>query len=69
MGLVIDRDFAALKEWIARNSKNSDPSGQALLNFMNSLEIEASMDRSLAVLLRRVLAAAVDDAQRQQQAP
>ena len=65
---MIDDDFGVLKNWVTKNIADSDPTGHALLNFMASLELEASVDAAMAVALRRMVAAAFDDANRQQEA-
>jgi hypothetical protein len=65
---MIDDDFVVLKNWVVKKVDAPDATGQALLNLMSGLEIEASMDAAMAVTLRRMVAAAFDDANRQQEA-
>jgi hypothetical protein len=65
---MIDEDFLTLKAWVTKQLADFDTTGHALLNFMSSLEMEASMDAAMAVTLRRMVAAAFDDADRQREA-
>jgi hypothetical protein len=63
---MIDREYLMLKEWVANATRESHSgrTGLALFNFLSGLEMEASQDQALAVLRRRLVAAASDDAER-----
>jgi hypothetical protein len=63
---MIDREYTMLKDWVATATRESPSgvTGQVLFNFLSGLEMEASQDQALEVLLRRLVAAASDDAER-----